>query len=96
MRNKKVLLKKGCPHHWSRRCRAMCAIEAGKRNALFLVLEHMDKIGKKIRVSGGGSCNFTNIHLRPDEYLSANPHFCKSALARLVLVILSPCWKSRD
>jgi hypothetical protein len=60
----------------------MCAIEAGKRNRLVLVLEHMNKIGKKIRVSGGGYCNFTNINLQPDNYLSANPHFCKSALAR--------------
>ena len=42
----------------------------------------MDKIRKKIRVSGGGRCNFTDLHLRPDHYLSANPHFCKSALAR--------------
>jgi len=60
----------------------MCAIEAGKRHRSVLVLEHMNKIGKKIRVSGGGYCNFTNINLRPDNYLSANPHFCKSALAR--------------
>jgi predicted flavoprotein YhiN len=59
----------------------MCAIEAGKRNRSVLVLEHMDKIGKKIRVSGGGRCNFTNINLRPDNYLSGNPHFCKSSLA---------------
>ena len=60
----------------------MCAIEAGKRGRSVLVLEHMNKIGNKIRVSGGGRCNFTNINLRPDHYLSANPHFCKSALAR--------------
>ena len=60
----------------------MCAIEAGKRGGSVLVLEHMNKIGNKIRVSGGGRCNFTNINLRPDHYLSANPHFCKSALAR--------------
>jgi len=60
----------------------MCAIEAGKRNRSVLVLEHMEKIGKKIRVSGGGRCNFTNINLRSEKYLSANPHFCKSALAR--------------
>ena len=60
----------------------MCAIEAGKRGRSVLALEHMDKIGKKIRVSGGGRCNFTNVSLRPDHYLSANPHFCKSALAR--------------
>jgi predicted Rossmann fold flavoprotein len=60
----------------------MCAIEAGKRNRSVIVLDHMNKIGKKIRVSGGGYCNFTNINLRPDNYLSANPHFCKSAIAR--------------
>lgn len=60
----------------------MCAIETGKRRRSVLVLEHMNKIGKKIRVSGGGRCNFTNMNLRPDNYLSANPHFCKSALAR--------------
>ncbi len=60
----------------------MCAIEAGKRGRSVLVLDHMEKIGKKIRVSGGGRCNFTNIDLRPDNYISSNPHFCKSALAR--------------
>jgi len=82
MRNKKVLLKKDVLIIGAGGAGLMCAIEAGKRKRSVLVLEHMDKIGKKIRVSGGGSCNFTNIHLRPDEYLSANPHFCKSALAR--------------
>ena len=60
----------------------MCAIEAAKRNRSVLVLEHMEKIGKKIRVSGGGRCNFTNINLRSENYLSANPHFCRSALTR--------------
>ena len=60
----------------------MCAIEAAKRGRSVLVLEHMSTIGKKIRVSGGGRCNFTNTHLHSDHYLSANPHFCKSALAR--------------
>jgi predicted Rossmann fold flavoprotein len=60
----------------------MCAIEAGKRNRSVLVLEHMEKTGKKISVSGGGRCNFTNINPGPENYLSANPHFCKSALAR--------------
>src|SRR5664279_3693405 len=60
----------------------MCAIEAGKRGRSVLVLDHMEKIGKKIRVSGGGRCNFTNIDLRSDNYISSNPHFCKSALAR--------------
>jgi predicted Rossmann fold flavoprotein len=60
----------------------MCAIESGKRNRSVLVLEHMSRIGTKVKVSGGGRCNFTNIHLRSDNYLSENPHFCKSALAR--------------
>jgi predicted Rossmann fold flavoprotein len=60
----------------------MCSIEAGKRNRSVLVLDHMGAIGKKIRGSGGGRCTFTNIYLRPDNYLSANSHFCKSALAR--------------
>jgi hypothetical protein len=60
----------------------MCAIEAGKRRRRVLVLEHADRIGKKILISGGGRCNFTNVHCRPENFLSANPHFCKSALAR--------------
>ena len=59
-----------------------CAIEAGKRGRRVLVLEHSDRVGKKIAISGGGRCNFTNIHTTPDNFLSANPHFCKSALAR--------------
>ena len=60
----------------------LCAIEAGKRGRRVLVLEHADRIGKKIAISGGGRCNFTNIHSSPDNFISANPHFCKSALAR--------------
>jgi predicted Rossmann fold flavoprotein len=60
----------------------MCAIEAGKRGRRVAVLEHADRIGKKILISGGGRCNFTNIHCRPDNFISANPHFAKSALAR--------------
>src|SRR5882724_7101305 len=59
-----------------------CAIEAGKRGRRVLVLEHADRVGRKIAISGGGRCNFTNIHTSPDNFLSANPHFCKSALAR--------------
>jgi len=59
-----------------------CAIEAGKRGRRVLVLEHADRVGKKIGISGGGRCNFTNIHTSPANFLSANPHFCKSALAR--------------
>jgi predicted Rossmann fold flavoprotein len=59
-----------------------CAIEAGKRGRRVLVLEHADRVGKKIAISGGGRCNFTNIYTNPANFLSANPHFCKSALAR--------------
>ena len=59
-----------------------CAIEAGKRGRSVLVLEHQDRVGKKIAISGGGRCNFTNIHTEPGNFISANPHFCKSALAR--------------
>jgi len=59
-----------------------CAIEAGKRGRKVVVLEHADRIGKKIAISGGGRCNFTNLHTTADNFISANPHFCKSALAR--------------
>jgi len=60
----------------------MCAIEAGKRGRRAVVLERAERIGKKILISGGGRCNFTNLHCSPENFLSANPHFCKSALAR--------------
>jgi predicted Rossmann fold flavoprotein len=60
----------------------MCALRAGQRGRRVLVLEHADKVGKKILISGGGRCNFTNLHSRPEAFLSANQHFCKSALAR--------------
>jgi predicted Rossmann fold flavoprotein len=60
----------------------MCAIEASKRGRRVAVLEHADRLGKKILISGGGRCNFTNIHCRPESFLSSNPHFAKSALAR--------------
>jgi predicted Rossmann fold flavoprotein len=60
----------------------MCAIEAGKRGRRVVVLDHAERIGKKILISGGGRCNFTNLHCRPESFLSANPHFAKSALAR--------------
>jgi protein CrcB len=60
----------------------MCAMRAGQRGRRVLVLEHADKVGKKILISGGGRCNFTNLGSRPEAFLSANPHFCKSALAR--------------
>jgi|ERR1043166_207235 predicted Rossmann fold flavoprotein len=58
-----------------------CAIEAGKRGRKVIVLEHSEQVGKKIAISGGGRCNFTNLHTSADNFLSANPHFCKSALA---------------
>ena len=60
----------------------MCAIEAGKRGRRVAVLEHADRLGKKILISGGGRCNFTNIHCQSENFLSSNPHFAKSALAR--------------
>ncbi len=60
----------------------MCAIEAGKRGRRVLVIERGEKIGKKILISGGGRCNFTNLQVTPENFISANPHFCKSALAR--------------
>lgn len=60
----------------------MCAIEAGKRGRRVLVLEHNERVGMKIAISGGGRCNFTNLEAGPDNYLSAQPDFCKSALAR--------------
>ncbi len=60
----------------------MCAIEAGKRGRRVLVLERADRIGKKILISGGGRCNFTNLHSSPENFISANPHFAKSPLAR--------------
>jgi predicted Rossmann fold flavoprotein len=59
-----------------------CAIEAGKRGRKVLVIEHQERVGKKITISGGGRCNFTNSWTTPDNFVSANPHFCKSALAR--------------
>jgi predicted Rossmann fold flavoprotein len=59
-----------------------CARTAGWRGRKVLVLEHNRKVGEKILISGGGRCNFTNIHTAPEHFLSANPHFCRSALAR--------------
>jgi len=60
----------------------MCAITAAKRGRKVLLLDHSNKIGKKILMSGGGRCNFTNYSIEPENYLSTNPHFCKSALTR--------------
>ncbi|HRK97126.1 MAG TPA: NAD(P)/FAD-dependent oxidoreductase [Alphaproteobacteria bacterium] len=60
----------------------MAAGLAGKNGCRVLLLDHSHKIGEKIRISGGGRCNFTNIHTKPANFISENPHFCKSALAR--------------
>ncbi|WP_033919321.1 NAD(P)/FAD-dependent oxidoreductase [Sphingomonas sp. 37zxx] len=60
----------------------MCAAVAGQRGKRVLLVDHADRPGKKILISGGGRCNFTNLHTAPDRFLSANPHFAKSALAR--------------
>jgi predicted Rossmann fold flavoprotein len=60
----------------------MCAIAAGRRGKRVLVVEHANRVGKKILMSGGGRCNFTNTGTTPAQFLSATPHFCKSALAR--------------
>ena len=60
----------------------MCALTAGQAGLRVVVLEHANRVGKKILMSGGGRCNFTNIGTSPANFISANPHFCKSALAR--------------
>lgn len=60
----------------------MCAATAGQRGRRVLLLDHADAVGKKILISGGGRCNFTNVNTAPDRFISANPHFAKSALAR--------------
>jgi predicted Rossmann fold flavoprotein len=60
----------------------MCGLEAGRRGRRVILLDHAERAGKKILISGGGRCNFTNIHCRPENFLSENPHFAKSALAR--------------
>src|SRR5580698_7602515 len=60
----------------------MAAIESARRGRRTLVLDHADSPGKKILISGGGRCNFTNLHAAPENFLSANPHFARSALAR--------------
>ncbi|MBR2171450.1 NAD(P)/FAD-dependent oxidoreductase [Sphingopyxis sp.] len=60
----------------------MCAAVAGARGRRVLLLDHADAVGKKILISGGGRCNFTNVNTAPDRFISANPHFAKSALAR--------------
>jgi len=60
----------------------MCALTAGRRGRRVVVLDHARQAGEKILISGGGRCNFTNLHCRPERFLSANPNFCRSALAR--------------
>jgi len=62
----------------------MCAIETAQRGRSVLILDHMSRIGSKIRVSGGGKCNFTNLNIAPAHYISQNRHFCKSALSRFL------------
>ncbi len=60
----------------------MCAFEAGRRGRRVLLLEHGERVGRKILISGGGRCNFTNVGTKAENFLSGNPHFAKSALAR--------------
>ena len=60
----------------------MCAIEAGRRRRRVLIIDHAERPAEKIRISGGGRCNFTNLHASPKQFLSNNPHFCVSALKR--------------
>lgn len=60
----------------------MCAIHAAQRGRSVYLLDHSAKLAEKIRISGGGRCNFTNLHTKPDNYISNNPHFCRSALVR--------------
>ena len=60
----------------------LCAAEAGKRGRRVALIERSERAGKKILISGGGRCNFTNIHSQPENFISENPHFAKSALSR--------------
>src|SRR5688572_1270663 len=60
----------------------MCAAVAGQRGKRVVLIDHASKLAEKIRISGGGRCNFTNIDTTPQNFLSENPHFCKSALSR--------------
>ena len=66
----------------------MCAIESGKRGKSVLLVDHSTKIGEKIRISGGGRCNFTNIHTQPKNFISKNPDFSISALNNIRNMIL--------
>ena len=79
----------------------MSAAVAGQRRREVLLIDHYHKLGEKIRISGGGRCNFTNIHTRPENFLSQNPHFCRSALARytpydFVKMVESHCIKYHE
>ena len=60
----------------------MCALQAGQRGRSVVLLDHTKKLAEKIRISGGGRCNFTNINSKPENFISSNPNFCRSALAR--------------
>lgn len=60
----------------------MCALTAAQRGRVVVLIDHWHKLAEKIRISGGGRCNFTNLDVKPDHYISQNPHFCRSALAR--------------
>ncbi len=60
----------------------MCALQAGGRGRSVVLLDHSKKLAEKIRISGGGNCNFTNLDVKPENYISSNPHFCRSALSR--------------
>ena len=60
----------------------MCGAQAGVNGKSVLIIDHAEKAGEKIRISGGGRCNFTNLHCGPENFISQNPHFCKSALSR--------------
>jgi predicted Rossmann fold flavoprotein len=60
----------------------MCALTAAQRERSVVLIDHSNKLAEKIRISGGGRCNFTNLNVKPDNYISNNPHFCRSALAR--------------
>src|SRR6266481_6378750 len=62
----------------------MCAIEAGRRGRRVVLLDHAERVGKKILISGGGRCNFTNIHCRPESFLSENPHFAPADIIAMV------------
>lgn len=73
----------------------MCAATAAARGRRVLVLDHANKAGKKILMSGGGRCNFTNLYCEPNNFLSGNPHFCKSALARFAVGLHRPGGQAR-